>query len=223
MAIFIANAGSLRLPGKFIKVVTRIAIVGIDGSGKTTQARLLTSALSAAGIPARNGKNPGGRRWFSRHPRVAALLGQRGMLIAESVLRWLAIARSVTVSALTGETVVLDRYSVCQQVSLRVHGAGSGWLAKLVSAAYSVFPEPDILVLLEIPPALAFDRIERRGTDHEELAFLASASDAYQELAAAAIHVDGSKSVDEVARAVCDVVWASDRVRSDRGKDNEGV
>ncbi len=209
-------------------MVTCIAIVGIDGSGKTTQAVRLTSMLNEAGRPARYGPNPGGRRWLSRAAQrfgredAADWLGRRGMLMAESLLRWLAIARSLTIAALTRKTAIMDRYAVCQGVSLRVHGGGP-WLTKVVNAAYRVFPAPDVLVLLDIPPAVAFDRIERRGTDHEELAFLASASDAYQELAATAIHVDASGSPDEVAQAVWNAVCESDRVRSDRGKDNKGA
>src|SRR5215218_4957840 len=101
-----------------------IALVGIDGSGKTTQAVRLTEALRASGLRVRYGPNPGGRRWMARASRRLAgtdpdrLLGRRGLLAVESALRWLAIARSLLTANLTGRISVMDRYSVCQRVSV---------------------------------------------------------------------------------------------------------
>jgi dTMP kinase len=209
-------------------VASCIALVGIDGSGKTTQALLLTTALELAGVPARYGPNPGGRRWLSRAARrlgtddPTSLLGRRGLLLTESVLRWLAIARSLTMARLTGKVAIMDRYTVCQRVSLRVHGAGP-WLTKMVTTAYRIFPEPTLLVLLDIPPIEAQQRIERRGTDHEDLAFLMAGSAAYRELAVNALWVDASLGETQVAQAVWAAVGNGDRVRSHRGKDNEDV
>jgi dTMP kinase len=188
-----------------------IALVGIDGSGKTTQAVRLTEALHASGHRVRYGPNPGGRRWMARASRrlagtdPARLLGQRGLLGIESVLRWLAIARSLLAANLTGRISVMDRYSVCQRVSIRVHGGGR-LLRGIVHLAYSMFPEPDLLILLDIDAQVAYQRIERRGTDHEELSFLRAAGAAYRELAQNAVHLDGGLAEDEVAQAVWKVM-----------------
>ena len=114
--------------------------MGIDGSGKTTQAHRLAELLAAAGIPAAYRQNAGGRHWFGRlaQPhRVAgrrALLGGDGMMVVESALRWLAIARARLLTFLHRDVSVMDRYAVCQYASIRAHGAavrraGSGWPA----------------------------------------------------------------------------------------------
>ncbi len=195
-----------------------IALVGIDGSGKTTQAVRLTDAMRASGMRVRYGPNPGGRRWMGRAARSLAgtdpvrLFGQRGLLTVESVLRWLAIARSLLAASLSGRISVMDRYSVCQRVSVRVHGGGR-LLGGTVRWTYRVFPQPDLLILLDIDPVVAYQRIERRGTDHEELSFLRAAGAAYRELAQNAVHIDGGMTEDEVAQAV----WKVLRTHSDIG------
>lgn len=198
--------------------MTVIALVGIDGSGKTTQAVRLTEALRAHGVRVRYGPNPGGRRWLSRAARrlagtePVALLGRRGLLAVESVLRWLAIARSLLSANLTRRVSVMDRYSICQRVSVRVHGGGR-LLNGAVRMTYRMFPRPDLLILLDIDPELAYERIERRGTDHEELSFLRAAALAYRDLAGDAVVIDGGMSEDEVAQAV----WKVLRTHSDIG------
>jgi dTMP kinase len=159
-----------------------VAIVGIDGSGKTTQAHLLAAALDAS-----YRRNAGGRRWFGRMATALGrrdaeeLLGRRPMLLVESVLRWLAILRTLLRRLLTGETVVMDRYAVCQYASLRAHGAGPA-AERRARLAYRLFPRPDVTFLLTVDPAAAYDRIESRGYDHEEMAYLRAAAAAYRSL-----------------------------------------
>jgi dTMP kinase len=55
---------------------------------------------------------------------------------------------------------------------------------------------------LDIDPQVAYQRIERRGTDHEELSFLHEAGAAYRDLAQNAVRIDGGLAEDEVAQAV---------------------
>lgn len=100
----------------------------------------------------------------------------------------------------------MDRYTVCQQVSVRVHGGGQispmRCLQRAVKLAYSLFPDPQILILLDTRPEVAYERIERRGTDHEELSFLRVAAEAYRDMAIDAVRVDGGMPEDEVAQAI---------------------
>jgi dTMP kinase len=164
-----------------------VALVGIDGSGKTTQAHVLADQLAATGLPATYRRNAGGRRWFGRLATSMGredgeqLLGRRLMLVVESVLRWLAILRTLLRRSVTGEIAIMDRYAVCQYASLRAHGARPA-AERRARLAYRLFPKPDITFLLAVDPAIAYGRIESRGYDHEEMSYLRAATAAYRSL-----------------------------------------
>ncbi|AGL14899.1 thymidylate kinase [Actinoplanes sp. N902-109] len=158
-----------------------IALVGIDGSGKTTQAHLLAEALADRGAPARYRRNAGGRRWFGRLAGVAGrqeVLPPRAMLFVEGVLRWLAILRTLLRRWCTGELTVMDRYAACQFASIRARGGDD----RRARRFYRLFPAPDITFFLAVDPGIAYERIERRGYDHEELDHLRASIAAYRAL-----------------------------------------
>jgi thymidylate kinase len=186
-----------------------IALVGIDGSGKTTQAHRLAAALTASGTSATYWQNAGGRRWFGRLARrlgrrdAQLLLGRRGLLLVESVLRWLAIARALLRSRLSGRAAVMDRYAVCQYVSIRANG-GRTFAERLARLAYRLFPPPDVTFLLSVEPGTAYQRIEARGTDHESLDYLAAAAAAYRALPehGSFVVIDASGTPADVTRAI---------------------
>ncbi|MBM0228313.1 MULTISPECIES: dTMP kinase [Micromonospora] len=185
-----------------------VALIGIDGSGKTTQAHRLAEALSAAGHPATYHRNAGGRRWLGRlahrvgRPDAQRLVGRNGMLAIESALRWLAIALALLSCLITGRTAVMDRYSACQYASIRAHG-GQRW-ERLARAGYRLFPAPRVTFLLTVDPAEAYRRIERRGTDHESMRWLTAAATAYRTLPEypSFVVVDAGDSPEEVSRRI---------------------
>ncbi|MFC4146943.1 dTMP kinase [Micromonospora mangrovi] len=185
-----------------------VALIGIDGSGKTTQAHRLAEALTAAGRPATYHRNASGRRWLGRlaqrlgRPDPQRLVGRNGVLAVESVLRWLAIAAALLTCLVTGRTAVMDRYSACQYASIRVHG-GQRW-ERLARAGYRIFPAPQVTFLLTVDPAEAYRRIEQRGTDHESMGWLTAADTAYRTLPeyAGFVVVDAGGSPEEVSRRI---------------------
>lgn len=169
--------------------------MGVDGAGKTTQAHLLAAWLVAVGYAADYWQNAGGRRWFGRlaqffgRPDAQALLGIGGMLFVESVLRWLAIARALVRSRFRRHIAVMDRYSWCQYASIRAYASmaavspvSPSRRERRARRLYGLFREPDLTVFLAVTPARAYDRVEERGTDHEDLGYLAAADAAYRSL-----------------------------------------
>ena len=180
-------------PVTAVRPLRTVALVGIDGSGKTTQAHQLAAALAAQGLPASYRRNAGGRRWFGRLATALGrrdgehLLGRKTMLLVESVLRWLAILRTLLRRTVTREIAIMDRYAVCQYASIRAHAKTPrperlNRAERRARLAYRVFPEPDVTFLLAVDPAVAYDRIERRGYDHEEMDYLRAATAAYEAL-----------------------------------------
>jgi dTMP kinase len=186
-----------------------IALVGVDGSGKTTQAHRLADALVAEGLRAAYRRNAGGRRWFGRvanrlgREDAEALLGRRLMLFVESLLRWLAILRTLLRRALTGEIAVMDRYAVCQYASLRARHAAPA-AERRARLAYRPFPRPDVTFLLAVDPQVAHDRIETRGYDHESTGYLAASAAAYRSLPEYGdfVVIDANGTPDQVAAAI---------------------
>ncbi|GHJ44142.1 thymidylate kinase [Catellatospora sp. TT07R-123] len=188
-----------------------LAVVGIDGAGKTTLARQLARDLTEAGVPATYYENAGGRpvitaiaRRFGRADGPA-LLGRAGNLAVEATIRWLAIGRSVLGARLTGRVAVMDRYAYCQYAAIRTRRQRGERLAR---AAYGLFPRPDVVCYLAVGPAEAQRRVELRGIDREELAYLAAADAAYRGLPefTGFTVVDAHGTPDEVRAAVHDAV-----------------
>jgi dTMP kinase len=188
-----------------------VALVGIDGAGKTTQARLLAEWLTAQGTVALYLRNAGGRRWCNRLATglglrdAESLFGTSGMLMIEAVLRWLAIARALVWTTLTRRFAVMDRYVWCQYASVTARGRRPGRLLRLL---FGVFPAPQLVCYLAMPAEVAQRRVEHRGTDHEELAHLAAMAAAYQEMASEAgfVVVDATGPLDVVQQRLRTVV-----------------
>jgi dTMP kinase len=186
-----------------------IALVGIDGSGKTTQAHRLADDLAREGLPAVYRRNAGGRHWFGQlanrlgRPDADALLGRRAMLLVESVLRWLAILRALLLRLVTRRVAVMDRYAVCQYASLRARGAAPA-AERRARFAYRLFPRPDVTFLLSVDPRVAQQRVDARGYDHETLDHLTASVAAYRSLPeyAGFVVIDANGTPDEVAAAI---------------------
>ncbi|MEV4830764.1 dTMP kinase [Micromonospora sp. CA-248260] len=162
-----------------------VAMVGTDGSGKSTQARGLVGRLNEAGIPATYLENAGGRPLWNRLARAVGrrdgvhLFGRRAYPVLEATVRWVALARAVAVTRLTGRVGVMDRWTWCQYVIMRARGdRGVG----LVRAAYALFPRPDLVCFLAVRPELAQRRVLERGIDTEELAHLTALDAGYRAL-----------------------------------------
>lgn len=184
-----------------------IAIVGIDGSGKTTQARRLAARLRADGLPARYFENAGGRPVLDGLARRLgkengrSLVGARGVVASEMVIRGVAMARAMTWARVTGGVAVMDRYACCQCAIMGArHDAGTARVRRW----FRRFPPPDLTVFLAVPPALAQARVAARGYDLEELEHLAGFDRAYRalpEFSSFAV-VDGTSTTDTVQAAL---------------------
>ncbi|MCI4061559.1 thymidylate kinase [Micromonospora sp. R77] len=184
-----------------------IALVGVDGSGKSTQARALARRLTAAGTPARYFENAGGRPLWNRlaralgRPDGRALFGRTRYAALEAAVRAAAMARTVLVSRVTGRTAVLDRWTWCQDVIMTARGDRG---RRAVRAAYAIFPRPTVVCFLATSPEVAQARVTARGIDTEELAHLRALDAAYRALPefGTFVVVDGDRDPEEVAAAL---------------------
>jgi dTMP kinase len=198
-----------------------VSLEGIDGSGKSTQARLLAEALGPDTVLIRE---PGGTQAAER---VRALLADPTLELdpmAELLLFLAAradlVARVVVPALEQGRNVVSDRFadsSVAYQGAAR--GLGVGEVIGLTDTATDGL-WPDLTVLLRIDPEVGLRRAD--GDDRfesEGLGLQRAVATAYEEIAQIAsdrvVPVDASGSVEEVHRRVLDVVRA-------RGPDGTG-
>jgi dTMP kinase len=190
-----------------------VALIGIDGAGKSTQARMLAEWLTASGVAAMSFKNPGGRLFLSRLAQrlgradAIDLFGRRAFLVVETLVRWLNIARAVVWSRLSRRAAVMDRYSYCQYAMIRARAQRGERLARLL---YAVFPRPDVVCFLAVTPTEAHRRIELRGKDSEPLSYLTALDAAYRSLPEfdSFTVIDADRTPDEMQAALHEVVAA---------------
>lgn len=189
-----------------------ITLEGIDGSGKSTQARLLAEALGDDTVLVRE---PGGT---AAAERVRELLADGELELdpmAELLLFCAAradLVRRVIRPALDdGRDVVCDRFA---DSSAAYQGGGRGLgieLAERLSEAAAEGVRPDLTLLLWIDPERAAERAG--GDDRFEaagLAFQLAVASAYEEIALRhpdrIVAVDASGSVEDVHERVMDAL-----------------
>jgi dTMP kinase len=164
-----------------------VTFEGIDRSGKTTQARLLTDALGheALGVREPGGTEVGERvRAILKDPAVP--LGPEAEALLFAAARAELVERVIRPALGEGRVVVSDRFldsSLAYQGAAR--GLGVDEVAR-VNAFATGGLEPDLTFLLVIDPAAAADRAgERDRFEDEGLALQERVLGAYEELAAA--------------------------------------
>lgn len=146
--------------GKFI------VFEGIDGSGKTTQIRMLATYLKGRGLPVCTACEPtsspfGGllRECLSRKREVDE--HTIAALFAADRLHHVFDGESGLLKELgEGTTVLCDRFYLS---SMAYNGGEeAGWVEELNRAAIRAL-HPDLTLFLDVSPAEAMRRIERRG------------------------------------------------------------
>jgi dTMP kinase len=189
-----------------------ISLEGVDGSGKSTQARLLAEALGPDTLLIRE---PGGT---DAAERIRGLLADPSVeldpfaeLLLFSAARADLLARVVRPALEEGRTVVADRFadsSVAYQGGAR--GLGTSHVLSLTDTVIDGL-WPDLTLLLRIDPETGLGRSE--GEDRfeaEGLELQRGVAAAYEEIALIAadrvVVVDAAGEVDEVHERVMRVV-----------------
>lgn len=189
-----------------------ISLEGVDGSGKSTQAKLLAEALGPQTTLIRE---PGGT---DAAERIRGLLADPALeldsfaeLLLFSAARADLLARVVRPALEAGGSVVADRFadsSVAYQGGAR--GLGTSYVLSLVDQAIDGL-WPDLTIYLRIDPERALGRAE--GEDRfeaEGLELQRAVAAAYDEIAIIAsdrvVTVDAEGSVEEVHARAMDAV-----------------
>lgn len=149
-----------------------LTVEGVDGSGKSTQIRRLTSHLRRSGRTVTLVREPGGTRLAERIRRL--LLDFRSADLARSAELFLYLAArgqlfaEVIAPALgRGEVVVCDRFT---DSTLAYQGGGRGFPEKLLGTLNDLTTtnrRPDLTLLLDLPLAVS-NRRKGRVADRLE-------------------------------------------------------
>jgi dTMP kinase len=196
-----------------------LSIEGPDGSGKTTQARLLADHLRQAGHDVLLAREPGGTRVGDQIRQVLFSLDNKGMSPESEFLLFSASRAQLVREVLRphlqrGGMVVCDRFA---DSSLAYQGYGHGLELEMVLAVTQLATgglRPDLTVLLDLPAEDGLARRKQGGRwnrlDDYDLEFHQRVRQAFLGLAAAEstrwVTVDGRPAVEEVQREIQRVV-----------------
>jgi dTMP kinase len=196
-----------------------ISFEGIDGSGKSTQAKVLTKTLEDLGHNVVLTREPGGSIGAEEIRRLV-LQGDPDRWSAESEILLFTAARrdhlekTILPALDAGKIVICDRFADSTRM---YQGLSRGDLRTLVDELHSLMipRDPDLTVLIDLDPKLGLSRAKSRNTVEERfedfgislqekmrVGFLNLA----EEYAERFRVIDGQRDVDVVAADVLSVV-----------------
>ncbi|MBM3306784.1 MAG: dTMP kinase [Candidatus Eisenbacteria bacterium] len=195
-----------------------VTFEGVEGSGKSTQARALEAHLRRRGTPVVVSREPGGSPLGEELRRILLDHAQAGMLPLTELLLYLAsraehVSQVVRPGLERGAVVISDRYADAS-VAYQGGGRGLGWetvdpLNRMATGGV----QPDVTFLLDLDPASGLARFStgggRQGRDRiesEALDFHRRVRAAYLEAAkrepARFVVIDAGQDPDAIARLV---------------------
>lgn len=194
-----------------------ISFEGIDGSGKSTQARLLADHLRSAGHDVVLTREPGGSPG-AEEIRALVLQGDPDRWSAETELLLFTAARRDHMERLIEPALADDKIVICDRFadSTRLYqGLSRGDLRQTVDQLHDLMigREPDLTILIDMDPATGLarakgrqgteERFEDFGTDMQvrmRAGFLALASEFPERFRT----IDGARDIDVVATDVAE-------------------
>jgi dTMP kinase len=195
-----------------------ISFEGIDGSGKSTQARMLADILRSEGHAVTLTREPGGSTGAEDIRRLV-LEGDPDRWSPETEILLFTAARrdhlekTIRPALARGDIVITDRFADSTRI---YQGITRGDLRSLVDALHDLMigVEPDLTILIDIDPALGLARARARaGTElrFEDMGLATQVAMRAGFHALAASHprfrlIDGARAPEDVARDVRGVV-----------------
>ncbi len=148
-----------------------ITLEGVDGSGKSTQARLLKDALEALGHDVLLTREPGGSPG-AEEIRALVLEGKTDRWSAETEILLFTAARrdhlerTILPALAAGQIVICDRFVDSTRV---YQGISRGDLREVVDKLHALMigREADLTLLFDMDPALGLSRAKARQTVEE--------------------------------------------------------
>jgi dTMP kinase len=185
-----------------------IALEGIDGTGKSTQARRLTAIFREQGYAVTLLREPTLSPWGQRI-RAAMAAGHRVLAPSQELDLFLQdrrydVAAHITPALATRQLVLMDRYYFS---TIAYQGALGIDLEHIRRLNEAFAPVPDLVLLLMVPPAQALERIrqERGQTDDvfEREDHLHQVNSVYRTLTGPHVHpIDAGQPIEVVTAAM---------------------
>ncbi len=187
-----------------------VTLEGIEGTGKSTQIRLLSDYLESRGLEVVLTREPGGSRLGQELRRMLLHLDNRDMAPTAELFLYLAdraqhVAQVIRPALAAGKWVVSDRFADSTVV---YQGYGRGLDPKLLHSLNEVAVDglwPDLTLLLDLPAEVGLNRALarnlREGKSREEGRFEAEALEFHNRvregyLTWAALHPERFRVVD---------------------------
>ncbi|UOA15229.1 MULTISPECIES: dTMP kinase [Sulfitobacter] len=204
-----------RTPGLFV------TFEGIDGSGKSTQARLLADHLTAQGHDVVLTREPGGSPG-AEEIRALVLQGDPDRWSAQTEILLFTAARrdhlerTIRPALEAGKIVICDRFADSTRM---YQGLSRGDLRQMVDDLHVLMigVEPDLTILIDMDPTNGLERALSRQTVEERfedfgVELQAKMRAGFLSLAEEFSHrfqvIDGGRDIDSVARDVTTTVTA---------------
>lgn len=168
-----------------------ISLEGVEGAGKSTQARLLADKLTAAGYAVCLTREPGGTPLAEELRRLVKHPGEGENICPETELLLMCASRAQLVRQVilphlnAGGVVVCDRFADSTTV---YQGYARGLDLTLIASLHTLSTGgrwPDLTLVLDLPVETGFSRIARRA---EAIAAATRGTDRFEAEAAAFHH-----------------------------------
>jgi len=191
-----------------------ISFEGVDGSGKSTQLRLLLQYLDELGVPYVFTREPGGTPIAEQIRRILLDPANKGMSVITEALLFAAsraehVARTIRPALEEGKVVICDRFVDSSLVYQALAGGLPPEFVLQINEMATGALRPHRTIVLDVDPEVALTRRQGDGADRIErkaLEYHRQVREGYLELARAEPRrvkvVDASRSVEEVQRDI---------------------
>jgi dTMP kinase len=180
-----------------------IVIEGLDGSGKTTQAKLLAARLSRSHRALYTAEPTQGR--IGTFIRDRCLYGERRLLTAVEALLFAAdrvehVENEIKPALAEGRLVISDRYVYSSLAYQGSAGLNIDWIDTINKHAL----KPDFAVLIDVSPETVLKRLNRKKSVMENLETQRRVREIYLDFVdkGELVRIDGDKPEPEVAGAL---------------------